>query len=78
MSGYDFAKIVIELSEKINTQRKHFRLIEQLEVRNHYFANIFHKKKWINDSELEEIKIFGDEIGKMLSSLIKSIKNSMD
>ena len=27
----EFARIVIDLSERINTDRKHFRLIEQLE-----------------------------------------------
>ena len=107
----EFAKMAIDLVEKINTHRKHFRLTEQLEsaatsialniaegkgryskkefVQFLYIARgslyetitlliIFHKKKWINDSELEEIKIFGDEIGKMLSSLINSIKKSMD
>ncbi len=28
----EFAKIVIELTEKINTGRRHYRLIEQLEA----------------------------------------------
>ncbi len=106
----EFAKMVIELTEKIDTGRKHYRLIEQLEAASTsialniaegkgryskkefiqflYVARgslyetitlliIFHKKGWINDIQLEEIKNFGDEIGKMLSSLINSIKSSM-
>ena len=28
----EFAKIVIDLAEKIHTRRKHYRLIEQLEA----------------------------------------------
>ncbi len=106
----DFAKVVINLAEKINTERKHYRLIEQLEaastsvalniaegkgryskkefVQFLYIARgslyetitlviIFHKKNWIDDVQLEEIEIFGDEIGKMLSSLINSIRESL-
>ena len=38
---------------------------------------IFHNANWINDKQLNEIKQFADEIGKMLSSLISSIKRSM-
>jgi four helix bundle protein len=37
---------------------------------------IFHKNKWIDDNQLEELKAFGDEIGKMLSSLINAIKKA--
>lgn len=103
--------MVIEVSEKINTQRKHFRLIEQLEaastsialniaegkgryskkefVQFLYIARgslyetitlliIFCKKEWISEAQLKEMKSFGDEIGKMLSSLINSIKKSMN
>ncbi len=105
----DFADKVIDISEAIQTDRKHFRLIEQLEsastsiamniaegkgryskkefVQFLYIARgslyetitllmIFHKRKWISDRKLEEIKNIGDHIGKMLSSLINSIKNS--
>lgn len=105
----EFAKMVIELTEKIDTDRKHYRLIEQLEAASSsvamniaegkgrfskkefvqflYIARgslyetitlliIFHKKNWINEIQLEEIKSFGDEIGKMLSSLINSIKRA--
>ncbi len=106
----DFAKLVIDLSEEISTNRKHYRLIEQLEAASTsvalniaegkgryskkefiqflYIARgslyetitlliIFHKKNWIDDTQLEEIKSFGDEIGKMLSSLINSIRKSI-
>jgi len=106
----DFAKMVIDFTEKINTGRKHYRLIEQLEsastsialniaegkgryskkefIQFLYIARgslyetitlliIFHKKNWINDAQLEDIESFGNEIGKMISSLINSIKHSM-
>jgi len=105
----EFAKMVIDLTEKINTSRKHYRLIEQLESASTSIASniaegkgryskkefiqflyiargslyetitfliIFHKKNWVNDEQLNEIQSFGNEIGKMLSSLINSIKNS--
>ncbi|MBI3753392.1 MAG: four helix bundle protein [Deltaproteobacteria bacterium] len=38
---------------------------------------IFYRNKWISDIQLNEMKGFGDEIGKMISSLINSIKNSL-
>ena len=104
----DFTDKVISFVEKIRADRKHFRLLEQLEassasiamniaegkgryskkefVQFLYVARgslyesitlliIFHKRKWINDSDLEDAISFGNQIGKMLSSLIKSIKN---
>lgn len=107
----EFAKLVIDLTEKVETDRKHFRLIEQLEsastsialniaegkgryskkefIQFFYIARgslyetitlviIFYKKGWISDGQLEEIKVFGDEIGKMLSSLINSIRSSIN
>ena len=37
---------------------------------------IFNKNKWISEVLLDEMKAFGNEIGKMLSGLINSIKNS--
>jgi len=106
----DFAKMIIDLSAKIETNRRHFRLIEQLEASSTsvalniaegkgrhskkefiqflYVARgslfeaitllmIFQKAGWINDGQLEECKVFADEIGKMLSGLITSIKKSM-
>lgn len=106
----EFARIVIDTTEKIDTKRKHFRLIEQLEAASTsvalniaegkgryskkeyiqflYIARgslyetitlliIFHKNNWIDDKRLNEIKNFADEIGKMLSGLINSIRNSL-
>lgn len=105
----DFAYEVIRLAEEIQTDRKHYRLIEQLEsastsvalniaegkgrysrkefVQFLYIARgslyetialvtIFNKNRWIDDDHLERIKAFGDEIGKMLSSLINAIKKA--
>lgn len=105
----EFADKVIDIYEKIQTDRKHFRLLEQLEsastsiamniaqgkgryskkefIQFLYFARgslyetitllvIFHKRDWISDTQLVEIKSIGDHIGKMLSSLINSIRNS--
>lgn len=106
----EFAYRVIQLTEKIETDRKHYRLIEQLEsastsiasniaegkgryskkefVQHLYIARgslyetitqliIFYKNKWILDAELQEMKKLGSEIGKMISSLINSIKKGM-
>ncbi len=105
----EFANSIIALAEQIHTDRKHFRLIEQLEsastsiamniaegkgryskkefIQFLYIARgslyetitllvIFHRNKWISDNQFEEIKEFGDEIGKMLSSSFNSIKKS--
>ena len=103
----EFANKVVRLTEEIQFDRKHYRLIEQLEaasasismniaegkgryskkefIQYLYIARgslyetitlmtIFYKNKWISDQQLDEIKLYGDEIGKMISSLIKSIK----
>jgi four helix bundle protein len=107
----EFAEEVIELAEGVETDRKHFRLIEQLEasstsialniaegkgryskkesVQFLYIARgslfetitlliILNKKKWITDRQLDEAKASGEEIGKMLSGMIASIKNAKD
>jgi four helix bundle protein len=107
----EFAKGVIELAESVETDRKHFRLIEQLEacstsvalniaegkgryskkefVQYLYIARgslyetitllvILNKNNWISDSQLDEAKASGEEIGKMLSGMITSIKNAKD
>jgi four helix bundle protein len=107
----EFAKGVIELAESVETDRKHFRLIEQLEacstsvalniaegkgryskkefVQFLYIARgslyetvtlliIFNQNNWISDSQLDEAKASGEEIGKMLSGMITSIKNAKD
>ena len=106
----DFAKTVIDITEKINTHRAHYRLVEQLEAASASVAlniaegkgryskkefmqflyiargslyetitllKIFYKKSWINEEQLNELCVCADEINKMLSSLIRSIKNSM-
>jgi four helix bundle protein len=104
-----FSQKVIALIEDINTSRKHYRLVEQLEsactsialniaegkgryskkefIQFLYIARgslyetvtlliIFRNNKWINEEKLEELKSFADEIGKMISGLINSIKQS--
>ncbi len=106
----EFANKIIQLIEKLDTDRKHYRLIEQLEDCSSsialniaegkgryskkefsqflYIARgslyeaitlliIFNKNKWITYDELGEMKALGDEIGKMLSSLINSVKKSI-
>lgn len=105
----DFAVKVIDTSEEIETKRKHYRLIEQIEAASAsialniaegkgryskkefiqflYVARaslyetitlliIFYKKNWITDLQLEELEVFAEEISKMLSNLIVSIKDS--
>jgi len=106
----DFANKVISFAEEIKTDRKHYRLIEQLEAASTsvalniaegkgryskkeftqflYIARgslyetitlliIFHKRGWISEENLDKSKDLGDHIGKMLSSLINSIKKSL-
>ena len=41
------------------------------------FLTIFHRKKWINKTQLDDINSCGQEISKMISCLINSIRNSM-
>jgi four helix bundle protein len=38
---------------------------------------IFHKNRWINGAQVKEIKRSADEIVKMLSSLITSVRQSV-
>ncbi len=106
----DFAKRIMDLSERIKTDHKHSHLIDQLEassasvalniaegkgrytkkdlIQYLYLARgslyetitlitIFYKNKWINEAQLNETKRFADEIGKMLSSLIASVRKSI-
>jgi four helix bundle protein len=101
---------VIQLTEKIDTDRKHYRLIENCEsaassiasniaegkgrhskkefVQFLYIARgslfesitqliILNKNRWILDDDLQEMKVLGNEIGKMLSSLINSIRKTI-
>jgi four helix bundle protein len=103
----DFSKVIIDLTDKVEADRKHYRLIEQLEscsssialniaegkgryskkefVKFLYIARgslfetvtlleIFFKNNWINKKQLDDTKSSADEIGKMLSGLINSIK----
>jgi four helix bundle protein len=105
-----FAKTVINLSESVSTERKHYRLIEQLEsastsiamniaegkgryskkefIQFLYIARgslfetitllkIFRENSWITDNQLEGLEVSGEEINKMLSSLIKSVRGSI-
>ncbi|MBN1871085.1 MAG: four helix bundle protein [Candidatus Omnitrophica bacterium] len=106
----DFAKEVIDTTNIIETDRKHYRLLEQLEsaatsipmniaegkgrfskkefIQFLYIARgslnetitlliIFNKNNWITERSLESLKNKADEIGKMISSLINSIKKSI-
>jgi four helix bundle protein len=103
----DFSVDIIQMKESLNTTRKHFRLIEQLEscstsialniaegkgrfskkefVRFLYIARgslfetitlliIFKKLKWVDETQLRNLKVQGMEIGKMINGLIKSIE----
>ncbi|MCX5814238.1 MAG: four helix bundle protein [Proteobacteria bacterium] len=103
----DFSLRVINIIENLQTERKHYRLIEQLEsastsialniaegkgryskkefVQFLYIARgslfetitlliIFYKNAWINENQLTELKKLGNQIGKMIFSLISSIK----
>jgi four helix bundle protein len=107
----DFADKVTDIIDKLETDRKHYRLIENLEsaavsvasniaegkgryskkefIQFLYIARgslyetitqltIFYKREWIQKDQLEEIKSFGAEIGKQISSLINSVKNSIN
>lgn len=106
----DFAESVIGVTGNINTDRRHFRLLEQLESaaasvaaniaegKGRYskkefiqylyvargslfeaitFLTIFNRKSWIEDEQLDNFKILADEINKMISSLVKAIRNSL-
>ena len=105
----DFSNLVISLVDSLDSDRKHFRLIGQLEaavtsipmniaegkgrfskkefVQFLYIARgslfetitlleIFRRQKWISDIECEEVLEDGEQIGKMISGLINSIRNS--
>jgi four helix bundle protein len=107
----EFAGLVIDISENINTSRKHYRLIENLEAASISVASniaegkgryskkefiqflyiargslyetitqliIFHEKNWISEKQLIQAKGMADEINKMLSSLILSVRDSMN
>jgi len=106
----DFARLVIDISEGIDTGRKHYRLIEQLEAsatsialniaegrgrysRKEYIQflyiargslyetitlmTLFYKNRWITEKQLDEVKVFACEIGKMLSGLVSFLRRSL-
>lgn len=103
----DFAVLVIDLVDGLDTSRKHYRLIEQLEASStsvslnisegkgryskkefkHFLyisrgslyetvtmLQIFLKKKWLKRKKYNELYSEAEEISKMLSGLINSIK----
>lgn len=103
----DFADRALDLTDAIKSDRKHFRIIEQIEsaatsismniaegkgrystkefVQFLFYARgslfetitllqIFRKRGWIDDPELEKVREEGDTLGKMISGLINSIK----
>lgn len=107
----NFSDKVIDIIDNLNTKRKHYRLIENLEssvvsiasniaegngryskkgfIHFLYIARgslyetitglvIFNRRGWVTDTQLKEMKIFGSEIGRMISGLVVSIKNSMN
>ena len=106
----DFAVKTIDLTEEIKTDRKHYRLVENLEsaatsvalnisegkgrfskkeflqflriakgslFETVTFLIIFERKKWISASQLETLEVLAEEIGKKISALINSIKDSL-
>ena len=103
----DFSVAVIDVVDKIETPRKHYRLIEQLEAActsialnisegkgryskkefKHFLfiargslyetvtmLQVFKKKEWLDSEKYKELYAEAEEINKMLSGLINSIK----
>ena len=103
----NFIAIVIDLIDELDTSRKHYRLIEQIESSSTSIAlnisegkgrhskkefkhflyisrgslyetvtmlQIFLKKKWLKRKKYNELYSEAEEISKMLSGLINSIK----
>ncbi|MFH1281114.1 MAG: four helix bundle protein, partial [Candidatus Omnitrophota bacterium] len=103
-----FAKLTINLTDTITAERKHYRLLEQMEsaassvalniaegkgryskkeyIQFLYIARgslfetislltIFRENNWISQDQLDEIKIYADEISKMLSGLINYLRS---
>ena len=103
----EFASEVLDLCDNIQTDKKHWRLIQNLEaaaasiptniaegkgryskkefVHFVYIARgslyesitmliVFHRKSWIETEKLNGLKQMADEINKMISALIQSIK----
>lgn len=105
-----FAEKAIDISEKLPQDRKHYRLIEQLEAASNSIAlniaegrgrnskkefiqflfiargslyetiallEIFNNKKWISVEKLEELKLLGEEINKMISGMVTMLKGKI-
>jgi four helix bundle protein len=105
----NFADQCLDVMERINANKKHYRLIEQMEgastspalniaegkgrfskkefVQFLYISRgslfetitlleIFRRRNWINDSELNRLRRSAIQLSKRISSLINSIKNS--
>ena len=105
----NFSVSVIQIVDEIDTPRKHYRLIEQLEASStsvasnisegkgryskkefkHYLfiargslyetvtrLQIFNKLKWLTEESYKNLYAEAEEINKMLSGLINSIKAS--
>ena len=103
----DFSVSVINVIDKLDTPRKHYRLIEQLESSSSSIAlnisegkgryskrefkqflyiargslyetvamlQILKKKQWLNQTDYNNLYAQAEEINKMLSGLINSIK----
>ena len=103
----DFAVAVIDQIEEMDTPRKHYRLIEQLEAactsvalnisegKGHFskkefkhflyiargslyetvaMLQIFKKKKWLGEKAYQTLYPEAEEMNKMLSGLINSIR----
>jgi four helix bundle protein len=103
----EFSVSVIEVVDKLDTPRKHYRLIEQLESSSTSVAlniaegkgrfskrefkqflyisrgslyetvamlKILNQKNWLNESDYNILYSQAEEINRMLSGLIKSIK----
>ena len=103
----DFAVAVIDIVDEVETDRKHYRLIEQLESSctsialnisegkgrfsrkefKHFLyiargslyetitmLQIFQKKKWLDKEYYQKLYLEAEEINKMISGLISSIK----
>jgi len=103
----DFSVAVIDIIDEIETPRKHFRLVEQLESSStsvslnisegkgrfskkefkHFLyiargslyetitmLQIFRKKHWLEKEYYQKLYLEAEEINKMISGLISSIK----
>ena len=107
----ELADVVLDILEKLDTNRKHFRLIEQAEaavtsiamniaegkgryskkefIQYLFIARgslfelitlliIFNRRGWLKTPVFNDIKKNGSEIGKMLTSLAASVKESLN